>query len=226
MNNAFAFPFDSERNALGLEDREYYSEDMRNYFSKFVANGIFGQNTMELQVLSTSGMGIKITAGSCFINGAVKELPDTQFTLELGDSEYSRIDAVVLRFDLLQRDIIPMIIKGVPSAAPETPIPVRDNNTWDLLLAYISVGWNSISISQADVSDKRGSEWCPYVTGLVRFIDSSGLFAQYEAAWADFVAQLGESDKVTIDTVDPRTRNDTLAMKAQMPYSISGLLKI
>lgn len=226
MNSAFAFPFDSERNDLGLEDREYYSEDMRNYFSKFVANGIFGQNTMELQVLSTSGRDIKITAGSCFINGAVKELPDTQFTLELGDPEYSRIDAVVLRFDLLQRDIIPMIIKGVPSAAPEAPIPVRDNNTWDLLLAYISVGWNSISISQADISDKRGSEWCPYVTGLVRFIDTSGLFRQYEAAWADFVAQLGESDKVTINTVDPKIRNDLFAMKMQMPYSISGFFKI
>lgn len=218
MADNFAFPFDSEKNALGLEDREYYSKDMRNYFSKFVANGVFGLNTNELQVLSTSGMGIKITAGSCFINGAVKELPDTQFTLELGDSEYSRIDAVVLRFDLIQRDIVPMIIKGTPSPTPESPIPVRDNNIWDLLLAYISVDWNSISISQADISDKRGSEWCPYVTGLVKMVDTSGLFKQYEDAWLKFTTSLGEDDHVTINTVDETARNDLLAAKMQQSF--------
>lgn len=218
MAENFAFPFDSEKNALGLEDREYDSKDMRDYFAKFVANGVFGLNTNELQVLSTSGMNIKVSAGSCFINGAVRDLPDTSFALNWGDPSYSRIDAVVLRFDLLQRDIIPLVIEGVPSSTPEVPIPVRDSNTWDLLLAYVNVNWNAVSISQSDITDKRGSEWCPYVTGLVKTIDTSGLFKQYEDAWLKFTTSLGEDDHVTINTVDEKARNELLAVTLQQSF--------
>lgn len=218
MANEYAFPFDSKKDSLGIEDREYGSKSMRDYFSKFVANGVFGLNTNELQVLSTSGMSVKLTSGSCFINGATRDIPETTFALNFGDPDFSRIDAIVLRFDLSQRNIVPLVLQGIPSASPSKPEHVRNDNTWDLVLAYIEITLNAVTISQANITDERGTELCPYVTGLIRTIDSSGLFAQYQAAWNDFIAQLGESDNVTINTEDVYGRKLTDSVRMQQSF--------
>lgn len=221
MSDVYAFPFDSELTELGTEDREYGSNRMRSYFSKFVTNGVFGKNTTQLRVTSVGGMTLKISAGSCFINGATRDLPDTELTLELSDTSL-RTDLVVLRFDLLQRNIIPLILTGGSI--------VRNDSVWDLLLAKVAVAANATSVSQVNISDQRGTSDCPYVTGLLEQIDTSGLFAQYgaewdkqmaerEKDWNDFVAQLGDSDNVTINTADEKCRALTHSIYVQQSFA-------
>lgn len=225
-------------------DRRYSADDFSAFFGDFFTNGVLGSDTNALKVSAAGDMNISIAAGTAYINGHWYRRTSAQ-VLSLGDSDtmYGRIDAIVIRCDLEKRMVYPYVIEGVPEEAPEQPLPVRNEKCHDLVLAYIDVAANCVEVTAADITDKRGfDDVCGFVTSAIDHIDTSALFAQYEAQWellkaacandADAVikAWSGLNTVKTVNGIAPVGGNVALTQSSipsdgkayQMPYYVQG----
>lgn len=162
-------------------DRVYKAEDWAWYFATFIANGVFPKPSDGLQVIAYNGMEIKVNAGYAFINGYAFRNPVSQtITLETAEGAQNRIDRIVVRWDLTQRDIYLAVLKGTPSAKPQATAVTRTTEIWELALADIFVGKGVTAIRTANITDQRfNSSVCGIVTGTVEEIDASVLTKQF-----------------------------------------------
>lgn len=162
-------------------DRVYKAEDWAWYFATFIANGVFPKPSDGLQVIAYSGMEIKVNAGYAFINGYAYRNPASQtITLDTAEGAQNRVDRVVVRWDLTQRDIYLAVLKGTPSAKPQATAVTRTTEIWELALADIYVGKGVTEIRTANITDKRfNSSVCGIVKGTVEEIDASVLTKQF-----------------------------------------------
>lgn len=162
-------------------DRVYKAEDWAWYFATFIANGVFPKPSDGLQVIAYNGMEIKVNAGYAFINGyAFKNPASSSITLAMAEGALNRIDRVVVRWDLPQRDIYLAVLKGVPSAKPQATALTRTTEIWELALADVYVSKGVTKIHTKDITDQRfNSSLCGIVTGTVEEIDASVLTKQF-----------------------------------------------
>lgn len=162
-------------------DRVYKAEDWAWYFATFIANGVFPKPSDGLQVIAYSSMEIKVNAGYAFINGYAFRNPVSQtITLETAEGAQNRIDRIVVRWDLTQRDIYLAVLKGTPSAKPQATAVTRTTEIWELALADVYVGKGVTAIRTANITDQRfNSSVCGIVTGTVEEIDASVLTKQF-----------------------------------------------
>lgn len=163
-------------------DRVYKAEDWAWYFATFIANGVFPKPSDGLQVIAYSGMEIKVNAGYAFINGYAYRNPASQtITLDTAEGAQNRVDRVVVRWDLPQRDIYLAVLKGTPSAKPQATAVTRTTEIWELALADIYVGKGVTAIRTANITDQRfNSSVCGIVKGTVEEIDASVLTKQFK----------------------------------------------
>lgn len=225
QENIFGF-FDSKDG-----DRKYNASDFVGFFADFFTNGIVADSTTYLQVKADSGMTLSVNSGKAYINGGFFK-PQTPTTLTLPDSDttYPRYDLVVLRWDKVLRSIYLDVVSGTGSETPVVPTLTRNETTYELGLASIYIAANATEITQANITDLRfDNNYCGVVTGVIDTIDTTALFAQYEKAWYDFVAQLDDADpeKITINTADEQARTDIAILqtdvadaKARVPFKI------
>lgn len=197
MRSGFFNSMKAEGEKFG--DRVYRAEDWAQYFAQFIGNGVYANPAASMQVRSVSGLIVRISAGSCFINGYTGYADGTDLlTLNYG-SGLPRIDRIVLRLDHMARSIYPVVIMGTAAESPVPPNIVRNNSVYDLCIAQISVAANATSVSQANITDMRSNSLvCGFVAGVINQIDTTDLFLQYETQWNEFVTQLGEDDHVII----------------------------
>lgn len=206
MTQDYALFFDSY-----LGDRRYNAQDLRDFFSLFVSNGIYGKDTNQLKISPHSGLTVQLSQGFCFINGAIRNVPSTMFTLNEGHTSYSRYDAIALRFDTSLRTINSILITGSPSATPTLVQPTRNASQWDLILAHIYVPANTVAITESYIMDRRGySQYCPYVYNAVQEVDTSGIFSQFQAAWDLLIAGFSGDEADVIDAFEALMDFDTL----------------
>lgn len=163
-------------------DRVYKAEDWAWYFATFIANGIFPKPSDGLQVIAYSGMEIKVNAGFAFINGyAFKNPASHSIRLDMAEGALNRVDRVVVRWDLPQRDIYIAVLKGTPSAKPQPTAVTRSTEIWELALADIYVGKGVTKIQTKDITDQRfNSSVCGIVTGTVE-LDAADLERKIES---------------------------------------------
>lgn len=162
-------------------DRVYKAEDWAWYFATFIANGIFPKPSDGLQVIAYNGMEVKVNAGYAFINGYAFRNPASQsITLATAEGALNRIDRVVVRWDLPQRDMYIAVLKGVPSAKPTAAAITRNTEIWELAIADVYVGKGVTKIQTKDITDQRfNSAVCGIVKGTVEEIDASVLTKQF-----------------------------------------------
>lgn len=174
------------------KDRVYKAEDWAWYFSTFIGNGVFPNPSTGLQVVVDEDMTVTVKAGYAFINGyAFRNPSDYSITLETADGALSRIDRVVVRWDLTERDIYIKVLQGTVSASPTAAAITRDTEIYDLVLGDITVGKGVTSITTTNITDQRyDSDLCGIVTGVVEQIDASTLTAQFDAFFADYKANI------------------------------------
>lgn len=165
----------------GKYDRVYKAEDWAWYFATFIANGIFPKPSDGLQVIAHNGMEIRVNMGYAFINGyAFRNKAAKSIMLETAEGALNRVDRIVVRWDLAQRDMYIAVLKGVPSAKPQPKAVTRNTEIWELALADVYVGKGITSIRAANITDQRfNSTVCGIVTGTVEEIDASVLTKQF-----------------------------------------------
>lgn len=171
-------------------DRKYNAEQIGNYFEGLIGNGVFENVGNKLAVVVNGNLDIVVKTGRAMVNCHwLKNDTDLTLTLDSADIQYARIDAVVVKLDLNNnaRTVSIEIKKGTPSISPTAPVLDRTNTVYELCLATIKIPANATSITQANITDKRGnSDLCGYVTGLIKQVDTSDLFLQYQTALEEY----------------------------------------
>lgn len=174
-------------------DRKYNAEQIGNYFEGLVGNGVFENVGNKLVVRATNGLSISIGTGRAMINCHwIKNDTALTLTLDSGDVQYDRIDAVILKLDLNNsaREITIEIKKGTPSISPVRPGLQRSDNIYELCLATIKIPKGATNITQTNITDRRGNtKLCGYVTGLINQVDTDDLFLQYQTALEEYYEQ-------------------------------------
>ena len=184
--------FNAELDLDGELDREYLAEQFAAYFASFIGNGIFGKSMQKLEVVcqATPDMSIQVLSGEAWINGWWYRNTDVyNIPLQIADGLLSRIDAIVVRWGSVERDMWLHVITGDPSRDPKIPAIRRDADYWDLMLGYVTVSAGSINITQSKITDTRlDNSVCGLVTGVVDQIDMTDLYNQFTAYFNEFKA--------------------------------------
>lgn len=201
-------------------DRKYSAEDFAAFFRDFFTNGIVAKDTSYLQVRAKNEFELTVKKGVCYIDGKFfRPSSDSTVVISESDTANDRIDLVVIRCDYALRTVYPTVIKGTPAVKPERPVMQRNTDKYDLGIAAVYVKANSLSLTDADITDLRFDDaYCGVLRSNIDYISTSELFAQYQSIWDAFVAQLGDSDHVTINTVDAESKREIANVREQMPF--------
>lgn len=169
----------------GVYDRIYNAEDFTSYLDLLVGSGVFPNPSTQLQVTAASGMDVVVRAGSGWINGhKMVNTADLTLTLDNSDVLLNRIDAVIFYVDNGTREMGIEVKKGTLATTPSAPALQRDSTRYEMCLAQITVNKQISAITAAMITDTRGnSNLCGYVQGLIQQMDSSTMFAQWQAAF-------------------------------------------
>lgn len=178
------FPFDAVE-VSGEPDRVYFAADFAEFFSAFVGNGVYPNPSTNLQVLSlNNNMVLTVKTGRAMINGYgyVLTEDDLKVQINTADSSYNRKDIIVVSLNLVDRNIKVKYKPGTPSSNPQEPELIRTSDIFELKLAIISVRSGTQQILQSDITDTRlNKSVCGIVTNVVKEVDASTLFNQYQS---------------------------------------------
>lgn len=191
---AYSGFYDSENN-----DRLYSADEMNRPYRRIVSNGVFatpqGTPSTDLQVFSASGMSITVSAGEgLFGNKWFENTEDLSITVPANNNVVPRIDSVLVQVDTRASGRIANIVyrTGTPSSSPVAPAINQVTGVYEYRVANVRVEAAATAITQSKISDLRGSSECPWITALIIQPDTSTLFAQWNAAFAEYYAQAQE----------------------------------
>ena len=151
---------------------------MTMYFKGLVSDGVYQTVGNMLAVNAGDGMTVTIGTGRALVN--MHWIENTSImSVDLGTASVSSdtYKLIVLRCDLTDdARSVSIIVKDSTDGA------ITLTNTemiTELCLARVRIRKNATTISQSDIRDYRGSNYCPWITGLVKQVDVSQLNAQF-----------------------------------------------
>ena len=165
-------------------DRKYNAEQMSTYFDGLVSDGIFQSVGKKFSVTAGAGLTVNVDTGRALIECHwLKNDNVLTISLDSADVQNDRKDLIVIKLDYSARTMGIEYISGAES--------VKNTETVKYLtLARITIPAGATAITQANIKDYRGSALCPWVTGLVKQVDTADLFTQYETAYEEMVQQM------------------------------------
>ena len=165
-------------------DRKYNAEEMSTYFDGLVSDGVFQTVGRKLAVTAATGMNINIDTGRALIECHwLKNDSVLTITLDESDVQNDRTDLIVIKLDYTNRSMAIEYVKNQSVAYDTETVKY-------LTLAKITVPAGATTITQANIKDYRGSATCPWVTGIIKQVDTADLFTQYEKAYEEMVQQM------------------------------------
>lgn len=178
-------------------DRVYNSDSFAEWLRKFFTTGVFNG---DLQVQPSSGMAVTVGTGYANIEGRVRFFDTTQTkTLPVANGTYPRVDTIVVRLDLGNRQITCETVQGTYSGNNPSPTaPVRSDGIYEIVLAQIYVGAGVTEITTANITDTRADETlCGWVTSTVESVPMSQIVSQMQAkflTWYDHMKDQLDED--------------------------------
>ena len=168
-------------------DRTYNADQMSEYFDGLVSNGVYENVGEALQVLTATGMNVSVQPGRAIINCKWFNLDSAETVpIAAAAAALNRYTAVVLRLNMSARSITLTTIDGTPATNPIMPQISNTAQIKDLCLAMVYVAAGATSLTQANITDMRASASCGWVTGLIKQVDTSQLFLQWQTAYEDY----------------------------------------
>lgn len=156
-------------------DRLYDADDFMRFFAAFLKTGVVMSYKGGLRVRSAqNGMNIQVGSGSAVIEGS-SYLNDADIGIQVNvaSSIQDRVDSVVLRMDKNARTTQLFYKPGDTTVA-------RNDTTYELQLATISVKTNATQITDADITDMRSDfTVCGWSTPFDN-INVDGIVDQYK----------------------------------------------
>lgn len=153
-------------------DRNYNADDLSDWLAVVWENGVVRDG---LKVQTANGLTVNVAAGRAAIKGkAYINRSIKQFTLATAPTgNASRYDYIVLKYDnnISARTITTELRSGT-STVPTVSNLTRNENVYELMLAYIEVAPNITSITQSAIKDTRGdANLCPWFTAVKGYND-------------------------------------------------------
>lgn len=171
-------------------DRKYNATHFGHCFDGVILSGILASIGDCFIVKVASGMSINVGSGKAWYLGSwLENDADLPVEIEPSDVVLSRIDAVVMEFDMTENvrwnDI--KVVKGKASSVPVRPALTNTKSVVQIPLAYISIRANASSISQSDITNVIGTTECPFVTGLLEVISVDKLLGQWQTQLDEWI---------------------------------------
>ena len=185
-------------------DRKYNADQMSEYFDGLISDGLYESVGDAMQVVAASGMTVNVKTGRAIVHSKwIKN--DSVLNLEITEASalLNRYTAIVLRYDASSRSCTITTKDGTPAAIPATPALEQTDSVFEYALAYVYVAAGSTQTNQANIADMRGSQDCPWITGIVKQVDTSTLFLQYQTAYQqmlDSMLQWQENQQAAYDS--------------------------
>lgn len=153
-------------------DRLYSAEQVGAIFDGLIKDGIYAQYGHAFNVVPKEGMSVYVQSGRAWI-AHTWTLHDSDddfwLTLDPGDIQYPRKDAIVLRVNRTARENSILVKPGTPmsKANPDPPALTKTDTVIEYPLAYITVPQNATSISASNIDYRVGQDDCPFIVHLL-----------------------------------------------------------
>ena len=183
-------------------DRVYNADQMSSMFEGLISDGVFESVGNKLQVTAGSGMNVNVGTGRAFLeNRWCRNDAIVSVAINSANVTLPRWTAVVLRKNVTNKNIVLATVDGEAAETPEKPSITRSGDVYELCLAYVYVEANATAITQVDITDTRSdTSVCGWVTGLIEQVDTSTLFAQWEAAYQQGIEDI-ESAEASLEGI-------------------------
>lgn len=174
-------------------DRLYTAEQIGKYLQGIVSSGVYADASDSLQVMAAGGLVVTVRPGRAMLHYHWLE-NDEPLGLQLAaGGALPRVDAVVMRLDMGGRRCEIAVKQGAPSTAPVSPDLERTDATKEYMLAAVNVPALASAITQANITDTRANTaLCGWVSGVIDQVDTSTLYLQWQAAYEEAYAELGD----------------------------------
>lgn len=158
---AVNFTTDITAGTVSTGDRIYTSEAWAQIVTGIIGDGVVsGGNELAVSEQSPAAMGVRVNTGKAFVQGYFFEVYSAQEPLAIGAADPSnpRIDRVVVRRDLGNRQTVLAVVVGTPAASPVAPALTQNpTGIWEIPLAQVLVPAAAATIVNANITDERGA---------------------------------------------------------------------
>ena len=167
-------------------DRLYNAKQFGSIFDGIIEDGVYAGIGDKLMVAEDTGMNVDIGSGRAWFDHTWT-LNDALLskTLATADALLDRIDVVYLEVneDSATRVNSFGVLTGTPASTPSVPALTQTASIHQYPLAEILVGAAVTSIVQDDITNKVGMTATPFVAGIIDYVTTSEVVAQWEAQW-------------------------------------------
>lgn len=222
-------------------DRLYSASEMNRPYKRIINEGVFatpqGTPSTDLQVVSGNNqMNIIVKKGEGLLGGKWFESPsDVTITVPSNTAIVPRRDSVIIQIDNRQSGRIANVVyrEGTPSSNPMPPDINTVENVIEKRVANIYVAPSANYIGQNAITDLRGSSECPWITSLIKQVDTSQLYNQWAAAYQkyyedetvafnNFMQTLTQQLTVSTNVITLESHYTSVAEVTEIPINITG----
>lgn len=178
---------------------EYKGYELGKLYKRIISNGVFatpaGTPSTDLQVLASSGLTVIMKPGEgVFLDQWYINDEDIEFTLT-GENTLDRIDLIVIEANKTANVLATKakVIKGTPSAVPVAPSIIDSEEIKQYPVASIRITAGITTITQSSITDMRGLAPTLWITSLIKQVDTSELWRQYNSAFWEWFNDVKET---------------------------------
>lgn len=198
--------YNAVKGSDGTYDRTYNSDQISEMFEGLVTSGVYESVDDALIVKANTGMTVTVGAGRAVMGSGKWLRNDSALSITLAAAHLTlaRYSAIVIREEKSNRKITIVEKAGAAATSPEKPIMTNNYLYEEKCLAYIYVGAGVNTINQMNIQDTRANgNLCGWVTGLIKQVDTTQLFLQYQDAYDKQLSTMIEwqaNQKAAFDT--------------------------
>lgn len=178
----------------GVFDRVYSAETMSNPYTRLITDGIFparpGVTDGDFKVTANGeDMDVTLKAGEGIFWSKWFKLTQAQtITVENNNTEYTRIDSIIVEINNNVRLGRVIYRTGTPAAEPTPPDLVSTGYIKEYRIANIQVASYATSLDDSAIFDRRGIE-TPFCASLIQTLNDQELFTQWDQLYSNYFEQ-------------------------------------
>lgn len=182
-----------------LNNIEYSAEDAE-LFHVTRTSGVYANNSFDYSISGSDntiiiGTGIGWIKNSEFSGKVIALKEEIFLNMDLPDSVYPRIDAIVIKFDANTNETNIVVKQGVASSFPIAPSVIRSESVYELHLYHVRREAGSLYIAPGNITDLRlNGSYCGLMADSVTKIDTTAIELQ--------ISNLIENLKEEIENVE------------------------
>ena len=197
-------------------DRVYNAQQMSGIFEGLITDGVYETVGNKMAVETNNGLTIQIATGrGWFAKHWVNNDSEYTMTLDASDVILNRYVAVVIKADDTDgvRDALPYLKYGEFATDPVKPVMERTEKVKEFCLAYILQNAGATEIRAEHIEDTRSNnDLCGWVTGLIKQVTTTTLYAQWEALFNGFLTESTETFNDWFTNLEGKINDNTETM--------------